>query len=65
MTELDKIKQKIRFRKKLLNIKNIIYYIKNIETNMLSFYISGVLLLKKFIRIDLDFKIELIKQIFN
>lgn len=61
MTELDKIKQKIRFRKKLLNIKNIIYYIKNIETNMLSFYISGVLLLKKFIRIDLDFKIELIK----
>lgn len=30
-------------------------------TNMLSFYISGDLLLKKFIEIDFDFEIKLIK----
>lgn len=59
MTELNWIRQNIRFRKTLLYIKNIIYYIKiNIVTSMLSFYISGNLLLKKFIEIDLDFEIE-------
>lgn len=59
MTELNWIRQNIRFRKTLLYIKNIIYYIKiNIVASMLSFYISGNLLLKKFIEIDLDFEIE-------
>lgn len=59
MTELNWIRQNIRFRKKLLYIKNIIYYIKiNIVTSMLSFYISGNLLLKKFIKIDLDLKLD-------
>lgn len=59
MTELNWIRQNIRFRKTLLYIKNIINYIKiNIVASMLSFYISGNLLLKKFIEIDLDFEIE-------
>lgn len=59
MTELNWIRQNIRFRKTLIYIKNIIYYIKiNIVASMLSFYISGNLLLKKFIEIDLDFEIE-------